>query len=41
MSKENLFRLSRVLLPPDPEILSRSCKQVGLVKSDFVILLVL
>jgi len=27
LSKENLFRLSRVLLPPDPEVLSKYCKQ--------------
>ena len=27
MSKDNLIRLSRVLLPPDPEVLSRYCKQ--------------
>ena len=27
MSKDNMIRLSRVLLPPDPEVLSRYCKQ--------------
>ena len=27
MSKDNLIRLSRVLMPPDPEVLSRYCKQ--------------
>jgi len=27
MSKDNLIRLSRVLLPPDPEVLSKYCKQ--------------
>jgi len=27
MSKDNLIRLSRVLMPPDPEVLSKYCKQ--------------
>jgi len=27
MSKDNMIRLSRVLIPPDPEVLSRYCKQ--------------
>jgi len=27
LSKENLFRLGRVLIPPDPEVLSSYCKQ--------------
>jgi len=27
MSKDNMIRLSRVLLPPDPEVLSKYCKQ--------------
>ena len=28
LSKENLMRLGRVLLPPDAEVLSSYCKQV-------------
>ena len=30
LSKENLMRLGRVLLPPDAEVLSSYCKQVKL-----------
>ena len=29
LSKENLMRLGRVLLPPDAEVLSTYCKQVN------------
>ena len=31
LSKENLMRLGRVLLPPDAEVLSSYCKQVKLI----------
>ena len=31
LSKENLMRLGRVLLPPDAEVLSSYCKQVRLI----------
>ena len=31
LSKENLMRLGRVLLPPDAEVLSSYCKQVNLI----------
>ena len=35
LSKDNLMRLGRVLLPPDAEVLSLYCKQVKLIIMTF------